>query len=132
MKNLSHLVFFLLGIIIISCAKNETSFRVTTSVSPVGAGVVSPSSMEVSEGNSVSFTATPNDDYVFTGWSGSISGTDNPLTVTITSDMNVTANFALRSILAPKNINLKSPSSVLPFFIMALIQVSMLILHIDI
>ncbi|MBP3331633.1 MAG: VCBS repeat-containing protein [Tidjanibacter sp.] len=97
MKNISHLVLFILSIIVISCAKEETSYRITTAVSPASAGVVSPSSMEVSEGSSVSFTATPNDDYVFTGWSGSISGTDNPLTVTITSDMNVTANFALRS-----------------------------------
>ena len=116
MKNISHLVLFILSIIVISCAKEETSYRITTAVSPASAGVVSPSSMEVSEGSSVSFTATPNDDYVFTGWSGSISGADNPLTVTITSNMNVMANFTLRSILAPKNINLKLPSSVLPFF----------------
>ena len=44
----------------------------------------------------MSFKATPNGDYVFSGWSGSLSGTENPKTATVTSDMAVTANFVLR------------------------------------
>ena len=57
---------------------------------------MTPSANPVLEGTQVSFKATPNGDYVFTGWSGSLSGTENPKTVTVTSDMTVTANFVLR------------------------------------
>ena len=58
---------------------------------------MTPSSGSVLEGTSVSFTANPNGDYVFTGWSGSISGTENPKTVTAISDMSVVANFTLKT-----------------------------------
>ena len=46
-------------------------------------------------GNSTAVTANPNTGYSFTGWSGSYTGTANPLTITnVTSDMTITANFA--------------------------------------
>lgn len=57
---------------------------------------MTPSSNPVLEDSQVSFKATPNGDYVFTGWSGSLSGTENPKAVTVTADMSVTANFVLR------------------------------------
>ncbi len=58
---------------------------------------MTPSSGSVLEGTSVSFTANPSGEYVFAGWSGSISGTENPKTVTVTSDMSVVANFTLKT-----------------------------------
>jgi len=58
---------------------------------------MTPSSGSVPEGTSVSFTANPNGEYIFTGWSGNISGTENPKTVTVTSDMSVVANFTLKT-----------------------------------
>jgi uncharacterized repeat protein (TIGR02543 family) len=40
-------------------------------------------------------TAVADQGYVFTGWSGDYSGTDNPLTITnVTADMYITANFS--------------------------------------
>ena len=97
MKNLFVSVLLIIGISVTSCAEKETLFYITTSVIPEGAGVITPSSTEVLEGSNVSFKATPNGEYIFTGWSGSISGTTNPQKITVTSDMNVTANFTLRS-----------------------------------
>ena len=97
MKNLFVSVLLIIGISVTSCSEKETLFYITTSVIPEGAGVITPSSTEVLEGSNVSFKATPNGEYIFTGWSGSISGTTNPQKITVTSDMNVTANFALRS-----------------------------------
>jgi uncharacterized repeat protein (TIGR02543 family) len=41
--------------------------------------------------------ATPGTGYSFTGWTGDASGTVNPLAVTASSDLNVSANFELLS-----------------------------------
>ena len=97
MKKYLFLALLIIGISASSCTEKETLFQINTYVTPDGAGVVTPSSAEVLEGSTVSFKATPNGEYIFTSWSGSISGTTNPQTITVTSDMSVTANFTLRS-----------------------------------
>ena len=89
---------FLSFLLLVSC-KQETYFNITTSVQPSNGGsiIITPPSGPVVEGTSVSFNASPKGDYVFTGWSGSLSGTENPKTVTVTSDLNVIANFELKT-----------------------------------
>jgi uncharacterized repeat protein (TIGR02543 family) len=47
-------------------------------------------------GTVVTLTASPAAGYVFTGWSGALSGTKNPSTVTMDADKKVTASFAVR------------------------------------
>ncbi|MDR1343299.1 MAG: leucine-rich repeat protein [Prevotellaceae bacterium] len=53
-------------------------------------------------GDAVSLTATPAEGSFFVNWTagaaGTVVGTDNPLSVTLTSDMVITANFAARDI----------------------------------
>ena len=44
-------------------------------------------------GTQATLAATPNPEYRFSEWSGDLSSTDNPLTVTVTSDLNLTAEF---------------------------------------
>ena len=97
MKKLITLISFAAAILV-SC-KQETFYNITTNVQPEGSGsiVVTPSTGSVLEGTSVSFTAKPNGDYVFTGWSGGLTGTSNPQTITVSSDISVIANFTLRS-----------------------------------
>lgn len=104
----------LLAIIVpflVSC-KHEVYYEITTKVQPDGTGsiVVSPSSDQVQEGATVSFTAKPNGEYAFTGWSGSLSGTENPKTVTASSNLNVVAIFTLRSY--PLTITVEGEGSV--------------------
>ena len=70
------------------------TYTLTTSVSPSGAGSVSPSGGEYEAGAQVSLSATANSGYVFDYWSGSISGTGPNTSVTMDSDKSVTANFA--------------------------------------
>ena len=96
MKHLTHIIL-LITILLVSC-KQLNYYNVNTTVQPVEGGSIAmtPSSNPVLEGSQVSFKATPNGDYVFTGWSGSLSGTENPKAVTVTADMSVTANFVLR------------------------------------
>lgn len=95
--SMKRFLFILASTILVLGCQKEVYHNITVSVNPAEGGSISPSSGPVLDGTSVSFKATPNGDYVFTGWSGSISGTENPKTVTVTQDMNVTANFALRS-----------------------------------
>ena len=92
-----HYIILLLAVLLVSC-KQEVYYNVTTNAEPPEGGsvVMNPSAGQVLEGTSVTFSAQPKGDYVFTGWSGSVSGTENPKTVTVTSDLTVTANFALR------------------------------------
>ena len=46
------------------------------------------------EGTELTLTATPADHYDFVNWTGDVtSSTDNPLTITVNSDMTITANF---------------------------------------
>lgn len=58
-----------------------------------GNGTVTPSSGQFPEGQEVTITATPEPDWRFSHWSGSFTGSDNPLTFTISSDVSLTANF---------------------------------------
>ncbi|OHB62926.1 MAG: hypothetical protein A2Y76_11610 [Planctomycetes bacterium RBG_13_60_9] len=53
-----------------------------------------PSKTSYTAGESVTLQATPNSGYVFTGWSGALTGTTNPATLVMNSNKSVTANFA--------------------------------------
>lgn len=46
------------------------------------------------DGTALSLTATPDAGYQFDNWSGDLGGSTNPISFTITSNMNVTANFS--------------------------------------
>jgi len=70
------------------------TYTLTTSISPSGAGSVSPSGGEYDDGAQVSLSATANSGYVFDYWSGSASGTGPNISITMDSDKNVIANFA--------------------------------------
>ena len=53
-----------------------------------------PDQTSYASGTSVQLTAAPNPGYIFTGWSGDITGTTNPATVTMNSNKTITANFS--------------------------------------
>lgn len=74
----------------------ETTYTVSTSVTPEGAGTVSPASQEVESGATASVTAIPNEGYRFSHWliGGANSGiTTLTLSGTITADILCTAVF---------------------------------------
>ena len=95
MKNLSYL--FILSFLIISCEEEvpPVTYTLTTQVTPEGAGSVTPSSGTYDEGESVTITANPSANYIFKQWTGTGSGTANPLTFKIISNTTVTAEFEL-------------------------------------
>ena len=73
-------------------------YLMTTAISPVSTAAISASvngaslaSNWLTSGTQVQLTAFPYVGYTFSGWSGSVTGAANPVTVTVTGPMNVTA-----------------------------------------
>jgi uncharacterized repeat protein (TIGR02543 family) len=68
----------------------------TLNVTAVNGSVTkNPNQVAYDLGTNVQLTPTPNMGYIFSGWSGDASGSSNPLTVTMNSNKNITANFEL-------------------------------------
>ena len=68
----------------------------TLTIAIVGNGSTDPEEgeHEYAEGETVTITATPESGWQFDGWSGDLTGSTNPGTITITGDTSVTANFS--------------------------------------
>ena len=56
-------------------------------------GSVNTTGGTYNQGQIVSITATPNSGYQFIGWSGDVSTSTNPLSITIESNTTITAIF---------------------------------------
>jgi uncharacterized repeat protein (TIGR02543 family) len=89
-KLVSHRI---IKIIISEPTPPSATYSLTVKVNPSGGGTVTPSGGTYSALTTVTLTATPNPGYIFTGWSGDISGNTNPYTLTMNKNYDVTANF---------------------------------------
>lgn len=74
--------------------EETTEYSFSASASPSEAGSVSPESGTYEEGSEVEVTASANEGWNFTEWTGDVESTENPVSVTIDSDTEITANFA--------------------------------------
>ena len=78
-------------------APQPTQYTVTLSSADATMGTVSPAgTMTVNEGASVTATATPANNHVFTGWvdaTGDTVSRDNPYTFTVTADITLVGTF---------------------------------------
>ncbi len=68
-----------------------------TVTSANGTVAKNPDQANYNHGTQVQLTATPNAGYTFTGWSGDANGSNNPLTVTMDGNKNITANYSLNA-----------------------------------
>jgi hypothetical protein len=77
-------------------ANFKTQYRLTTTIVPLGGGVISPASNTFYDsGQTVTLQATPNTGYAFGGWAGPVGLPSSAATsVTMSSPTAVTANFA--------------------------------------
>lgn len=74
----------------------DPTHTLDTAVTPgASAGRItkSPNQSTFDSGATVTLTASANSGYSFTSWSGDASGSTNPLTVTMSADKSITANF---------------------------------------
>ena len=69
------------------------TYTLTTDI--VGNGTVAkdPDAASYTSGSVVTLTATPASGYVFAGWTGDLSGSANPITITLNGNRVVTATF---------------------------------------
>ncbi len=70
-----------------------TMFTLTTNVSGSGTVTRNPNAASYASGTVVTLTATPASGFQFAGWSGDLSGTTNPQTITMSANRTVTATF---------------------------------------
>jgi hypothetical protein len=78
-------------------ASFTTQYLLSTAVSPSGSGSVTANPTSTSgyynNGASVQLTATANAGFQFANWTGDLTGTTNPQSVTMSAPRSVTANF---------------------------------------
>ena len=79
----------------IESGSTTTSYTLTTNVSPSAGGTVtrSPNATTYASGTVVTLTAAANSGYTFTGWTGDVTSSSSSVTVTMTANRIVTANF---------------------------------------
>jgi|GEM_PF-2912242 len=80
---------------------NSTIHSIT--LSKEGQGLLNYSSGTAIYGQELSLNAIANEGWEFQGWEGDITSTDNPLVITVTSDLNIKAIFSNGQLSVDKN-----------------------------
>ena len=80
---------------VIETAHWNTQYYLSTSANPAAGGSITPAAPGgwYGSGNTVDVSAGPAGSYQWSGWSGDLSGTANPQTLTMNGPKRVTANF---------------------------------------
>ena len=96
MKNRFNSLFIVLLLLITGCSKDSSDETpsipsYTLTVNQSEGGTVNSSGGNYERGTQVSISATPNQGYIFTGWSN--GSTTNPLNITINSNIEISPHF---------------------------------------
>ena len=90
MKKLFQLMvgLFFVFFLFITCSKDIEpevipNYNLKVSVTPVEGGTVTPSEGSYTNGTTVSLLGTPSPEFIFKEWNGGITGTTNPISVTM-------------------------------------------------
>ena len=86
----------------------------TLTTNTVGNGtlLVNPNQAQYSLGDNVTVTAVPDSGYIFTGWSGDLTGTTNPAVIMMDSNKTITATFDVQPPgLLNENFNIYGPDA---------------------
>jgi hypothetical protein len=70
-----------------------TTYKLTIATNGKGTVTTNPSGTSFAPGTVVTLTATPAAGSPWIGWTGAVTGTQNPISITINKDTSVTANF---------------------------------------
>lgn len=107
-----HILSLLLIFLVLHACSTESTpiYQLTTSADPVEAGSVSQDATEADEGESIQITANANEHWVFEGWQGDLTGSQNPASVLMDRDKSITARFIKRDY--PLTINVEGNGDV--------------------
>ena len=86
------------GAVTSSVATITVHFGINIGVNGNGSVQKSPNVSSHPPNSTVTLTAVPADGNVFVGWSGEITATNNPLTLTMTANVGIVANFLLATV----------------------------------
>ncbi|MDD5194778.1 MAG: C25 family cysteine peptidase, partial [Candidatus Omnitrophica bacterium] len=82
----------------VSITVNDTAPTYTLTINATNGTVAkNPDQPSYTPGTQVTLTANPNSGYRFVSWSGSVTGSTNPATITMDTDKSITANFAINT-----------------------------------
>jgi hypothetical protein len=114
-KYLSLMLIGILVVMIIALAACIDYYDLSTSVSPSGAGIVTPGGGTYEPGSEVNLNAYANSGYVFDHWGGNASGYSSSTSATMNSDKSVIAYFeklsyGLSTAVSPSGAGSISPS----------------------
>ena len=97
-----NIVFYIIVLFsLISCKSDEVLFTLTTEVSPIDSGSISPKSGSVWLGDQINLNAIPNTGFSFLHWTSGDSSSEiiydsinsTSISIIINSDLTITANF---------------------------------------
>ncbi|MFM7374699.1 MAG: InlB B-repeat-containing protein, partial [Chthoniobacterales bacterium] len=74
------------------------TYTLSLSATTGGTAQASPAGTVFEAGQSVQLTAIPSTGYAFAGWQGNATGTANPLTLTVNSNLSITAAFVVKPV----------------------------------
>ena len=83
---------------VITSTFNQDEYTLMVNKQGSGTVTVNPNKNTYHYGEQVSLTAASDPDWKFTGWSGDLSGSDNPATLTLSKNSTVTATFILANL----------------------------------
>ncbi|WP_175402809.1 InlB B-repeat-containing protein [Mangrovivirga cuniculi] len=112
--NKYYIFLFALILGVSSCKEDEvvTSYNLTTQIE--GSGSVSPATANVKAGETIEVTAISDEGFEFESWSGDLVSTDNPLSIKMDNDYNITANFKSKTNSFTLITQVQGPGSVTP------------------
>jgi uncharacterized repeat protein (TIGR02543 family) len=94
---IAALIIATLATLAVACAaETDVIDQYTINLNVVGEGcsvVTNPTQDVYNYGDIVEFTAVPAIGWTFNGWSGDLTGTDNPATITMESNVTINAEF---------------------------------------
>jgi hypothetical protein len=82
---------FIVALLPLACGPDQ--YTLNTSVSPEGAGTITPAGGKYVAGTEVTLVAEPASGYAFDNWSGDTISTTNSITIKMDSNKSVTAHF---------------------------------------
>ena len=81
--------------LVLTCSKDDDPemFILSVTITPEDGGSVSPDGGTFDDGALITLTATPAEGYVFKEWMGDLESSENPVSASMDTDMNITLVF---------------------------------------